>query len=211
MNTKIGHLLHGLSLALIAILFIILFHQRTGSSGLSLQSNSDSAALSSSGQVHFTDNSTRSQGLPIAHINTDTVIQNLHYYHTLSAELEKKQRTLENELSQKARQYQSKEQDFIEKQNKGLLLRTEQQALYEELMQEQQVLMELRETMASELAEIEQVTYRKIVNRITSYLEKTYKGKYQYIFGVSFGGNILYGDTSSDITKEVIQGINQPE
>lgn len=206
MNKKISYLLHSISFILIITLFLMLVKMSPAGSEFLLPEQEKN-----NGQSLLYQDTSGYTKFPIAFINIDTVINNLNYYHELHSNLEKKQQQLESELNQKAREYQAKEQDFIEKQNKGLLLRTEQQKIYENLMQEQQTLMELREKMSVELAEIEQVAYRRIVNKITKYLEDTYTGEYRYIFGSSFGGNVLYGDPGSDITKEVIRGINSVE
>ena len=78
------------------------------------------------------------------------------------------------------------------------------------LTQQQQALVDLRDRLSYELMEEEQVMNRQILDYITSYLDGI-KAEYnfQYILGKSFGGPILYSDQGLDITSLVLDGINR--
>ncbi len=58
--------------------------------------------------------------------------------------------------------------------------------------------------------EEEQVMNRQILEYITSFLEENKdEFNYQYIFGKSFGGIVLYSDSALDITNKVLESINK--
>jgi len=80
----------------------------------------------------------------------------------------------------------------------------------QDLLQQQQDLMDLRDNLQANLLEEEQVMNRQILEYITSFLEE-HKSEYnyQYILGKSFGGQVLYGDSTLDITQEVLDAINK--
>jgi outer membrane protein len=51
---------------------------------------------------------------------------------------------------------------------------------------------------------------RQILEYITKFLEENRSEyNYQYILGKSFGGTVLYGDSSLDITDRVLAEINK--
>jgi outer membrane protein len=57
--------------------------------------------------------------------------------------------------------------------------------------------------------EEEQVMNRQIIEYITTFLEENKSEyNYQYILGKSFGSVVLYGDSSLDITRKVLDALN---
>jgi len=63
--------------------------------------------------------------------------------------------------------------------------------------------------MTAQLAEEEQVAYRRILNELNAYMERHYADEYSFIMGATFGGNLLYTDPALNITKEVVAGLNE--
>ena len=52
-------------------------------------------------------------------------------------------------------------------------------------------------------------TTQTVINDINDYVKEFGKRKgYKIIFGASGGGNIMYADESSDLTEEVLKGLN---
>jgi outer membrane protein len=77
------------------------------------------------------------------------------------------------------------------------------------LLQQQQDLVNLRDNLQSNLVEEEQVMNRQIIEYITTFLEENKSEyNYQYILGKSFGSVVLYGDSSLDITRKVLDALN---
>jgi len=121
-----------------------------------------------------------------------------------------KQQKAEAELNSKARQYESSARDFQEKVSKGLVTRATAAEMEQSLLQKQQQLVDLRDNLQADLIEEEQVMNRQILEYITSFLEENKSQyNYEYILGKSFGGQVLYGDSSLDITRKVLDAINK--
>ena len=106
-------------------------------------------------------------------------------------------------------QYERGIKDYQDKVNKGLVTRATAAEMEQALYQQQQELVSLRDKLQTDLLEEDQVMNRQILEYITSYLEEN-KDKYnfQYIFGKSFGSNVLYGNSEFDITQQVVDGLN---
>ncbi|HPA86380.1 MAG TPA: OmpH family outer membrane protein [Bacteroidales bacterium] len=145
----------------------------------------------------------------IAYVNIDTVVFKFNMYADRRADLLEKQRNAEAELNSKGSQYERGIKDYQDKVNKGLVTRATAAEMEQALYQQQQELVSLRDKLQTDLLEEDQVMNRQILEYITSYLEEN-KDKYnfQYIFGKSFGSNVLYGNSEFDITQQVVDGLN---
>jgi outer membrane protein len=146
----------------------------------------------------------------IAYVDVDSLIFNFDMFFDRRDELMDKQQKAETELNSKASQYEKNARDYQEKVSKGLVTRATAAEMEQSLLQQQQELMNLRDNLQANLLEEEQVMNRQILEYITSYLEENkFEYNYQYILGKSFGGQVLYGDSTLDITQKVLDAINK--
>jgi outer membrane protein len=146
----------------------------------------------------------------IVFVNFDTLLNNYDMFFDLQKKFLEKQQKLEAELTRSSRSYERQVGDFQEKVQKGLVTRSEAQQLEMQLMQVQQELMGQRDEYSQELMEEEQVMNRQLQHSIYDFLEEyNNRHKYHYIFSHSFGGPLLYTDRNLNITREVIEGLNQ--
>ena len=146
----------------------------------------------------------------IAYVNVDSLIMKFDMFFDRRNDLMDKQQKAEAELNSKAGQYEKNARDYQEKVTKGLVTRATAAEMEQSLLQQQQELMNLRDNLQANLLEEEQVMNRQILEYITSFLEENKSEyKYQYILGKSFGGQVLYGDSTLDITQKVLDAINQ--
>jgi outer membrane protein len=149
-------------------------------------------------------------GVPIVFINIDTLLNNYDYFADLQNEIMDKQSELEAQLNSRTRSYEKNAQDYQDKVNKGLVTRREAAELEQSLYQEQQEILQLRDQLAAELQEEEQVRNRRLIENIMVFLKDYNKDyNYQFIFSNSFGSNILFARDSLDITYPVLEGINK--
>ncbi|MCK4748643.1 MAG: OmpH family outer membrane protein [Bacteroidales bacterium] len=147
---------------------------------------------------------------PIVYINIDSLLNNYTYFHDMQDEFADKQSELEAELNLRSRQYETSALDFQNKVQKGLVTRREAQELEQQLLQEQQGLLQLRDQLTMELAEEEQVRNRRLINKIMDFLAEYNKDfNYQFIFSNSFGDNVLFANDKLDITSSVLVGLNE--
>jgi outer membrane protein len=149
-------------------------------------------------------------GVPIVFINIDTLLNHYDYFADLQDEIVNKQSELEAQLNSRTRTYEKNAQDYQDKVNKGLVTRREAAELEQSLYQEQQEILQLRDQLALELQDEEQVRNRRLIENIMVFLKDYNKEyNYQFIFSNSFGSNILFARDSLDITYPVLEGINK--
>lgn len=145
----------------------------------------------------------------IAYVNYDSLLMAYDFYHELTDRLNKRKSELEAEFANRQRQYAVQLDDFNEKVSKGLVTRYQAQEMENNLLKEQENLINLRDQLTAQLMEEEQVMNRQLYFSIIEYLKEYNKNKgYQYILSSAFGGPVLYSHENLNITKEIIEGIN---
>ncbi len=148
--------------------------------------------------------------MPIVYINIDSLLNNYSYFHDMQEEFADRQSEMEAELNLRSRQYETSALDYQNKVQKGLVTRREAAELEQQLLQEQQSLLQLRDQLSMQLAEEEQVRNRRLINNIMEYLVEYNKDyNYQFIFSNSFGDNVLFANEQLDITSSVLEGLNE--
>jgi outer membrane protein len=153
-------------------------------------------------------NETPGQG--IVYVNIDTVIFNLDLFRDRREELMTKQKNAEAELNSKGTQYEKGVKDYQDKVNKGLVTRATAAQMEQGLLQQQQELVSLRDKLQSNLVEEEQVMNRQVLEYITKFIEENKSQyNYQFILGKSFGGPVLYSNSSLDLTKQLLGALNK--
>jgi outer membrane protein len=146
----------------------------------------------------------------IVYINIDTLYSKYDMYKDMKAMMEDKQKKMESEMSVKKNNYEKNVMDYQDKAKKGLLLRSEQEKIEQQLYGDQQNLMKISQDMQAQLAEETRVQNNKLITTIVDYLKEYNKnGAYQLILSHVYGGNMLYADVSLDITNDVIKGLNE--
>lgn len=145
-----------------------------------------------------------------AYVNMDTLISSYDMAEELSEALQSKQKQMESELNTKSSAYERGVGDFQEKVQKGLVTRAQAQQMEQNLMQEQQSLIQLRDNLTMQLAEEEQVMNRRIVNSIMEYLEiYNQDHNHQFILGrQSLDISVPFADEALNITQNVLTGLN---
>ena len=145
----------------------------------------------------------------IVYVNIDSLLSNYAYFQDLQDEFADKQSELEAELNNRGRQYEAGALDYQNKVQKGLVTRREAAELEQQLLQEQQNLMQLRDELSIQLQEEEAVSNRRLINAIMEYLKEYNKDyNYQFVFSNSFGDNVLFANEELDITNSVLEGLN---
>ncbi len=145
----------------------------------------------------------------IAFIELDSVIANFDMARDKASELETKTRSSEAELTSKSQAFDRDVRDFQNKVQKGLVTRATAAEMEQSLAEQQQTLLARRDEIAYNLNEESMVAQRQILDYINQYLaEFNETHGYQYILARQFGGTVLFGDSSLDITEEVIAGLN---
>jgi outer membrane protein len=189
-----------LNVVLFAILFlavaVLFFFQFKGSN--------------KSGKANYSGTVKELPGAGIVYVNIDTIIFNLDLFRDRKDELITKSKNAEAELNSKGTQYQNGIKDYQDKVNKGLVTRATAAQIEQGLQQQQQELIALRDKLQAGLAEEEQVMNRQVLEYITKFIEENKtQYNYQFILGKSFGGPVLYSNSSLDMTQQLLTALNK--
>lgn len=146
----------------------------------------------------------------IAWVNMDSILNKYDMYFDIQKELEKKGRNMEIDMTNRTRAFEKEMIDFQDKVQKGLVTRSVAQQMQQDLAAKEQELYVFRDELRMKFAEEEQVMLRRIQHSINDFTKMYNQDKgYEVILSGSFGGPLLYGHPSIDITKEVIEGLNK--
>jgi len=151
-----------------------------------------------------------SDGSAIFYVQIDSVISQFDLATDLSAELEGKYNSSDAAFKAKQESYQKDVNDYQYKVQRGLITRSDAQAIEQQLYTKQQDLLKLQQDLTNEINEKQAVMNRQVINSIMEYLkENSAQFNYKYVLGTSFGGNILYANDSLDITESIVKGLNE--
>lgn len=173
--------------------------------------------------MHFTCNSSCSNGNPeknakkdsllanvnddIAYISVDSLLRNYTFYEDLETKLLEKQKTMEADLNRKMSAFEKEANEFQKKvQNNSFLSQESAQRQEQDLMQKQQNLYKLRDDLTLELQKESQNLELQLLDTVTSFLKEFNKDrKYRYILN---SGSFLYGNEGLDITDTITSLLN---
>lgn len=146
----------------------------------------------------------------IAWVNMDSVLANYDMYFDIQKELEEKGRKMERDMNTRTRSLEKEMIDFQDKVQKGLVTRSTAQQMQQDLALKEQELYVYRDELRMQFAEEEQVMLRRIQHGITDFVNQYNQDKgYEIILSGAFGGPLLYGHPSIDITADVLSGLNK--
>lgn len=147
----------------------------------------------------------------IVYIQMDSLTNQYDMFNDLKSELESKAQTIKDDLEKQGRSFESAVKDFEAKVTKGLLTRAQAEEQQQRLMERQQGLNNLGQQKQMEMAEEQDVLYRKVLDAIKTYLAKYNQEKgYALILTTSGATNtVIVGDPTLDITNDVLVGLNE--
>ncbi|MFA6127453.1 MAG: OmpH family outer membrane protein [Bacteroidales bacterium] len=146
----------------------------------------------------------------IAYVFVDSVLANYEFYKVLTDKLLSKKSSLEKELSGKGDSFQKEVSDFQYKVEKKLITSWDAEARQKQLSEQQQVLVNLQTDMQNKLAQDEQtVTLQLHDSVLTAVNEVNSKLGYNLVLSNTFGGGLLYADDYMNITKQVLDRLNE--
>lgn len=193
---KLSIILNVILFILVGILFYLHF------SDVKYASDKDSVSQKDSSQ--HTD-------LRIAYVNIDSLEAHYSYFQKKKAELEKKQESIQKELSTRAQAIQN---DIAQLQKKApTMTQSEGEAAQRKIIEKRQALQNKEQDLRQTLMNDQQKFNEDLHNRLNQFLEKYNVGKdYTYILSYSSAvSDILYKDSSYDITEDVVTGLNEVE
>jgi outer membrane protein len=175
---------------LIAVAVLYFLHFSGGSSG-----------KSSSGAVDIKD-------LKIAYINSDSVLKYYDFFKVNREKLETKGKRLDQDLKNRATAYQSDVEAY--QRNANNLTPNQYRAIEEDLGKKRQNLQMYQESLSQELMADQEKLTKELYSHITSYLKKYgQENGLQVVMKYDASSDVLYGADALDISKIVIDGLNQ--
>jgi len=146
--------------------------------------------------------------LSLAYVNSDSLATNYEYFTEISNQLEAKRAKFEKEFANRANGLQRQIEDYQKTATNMTIAQA--RAVEEDLTRKQQNLQQYQQSLSQELLKEEGVLNKKLYETVAEFLKK-YGEEHQldFIFKHSTGGEIWYGDSSMDITSDVIEGLNK--
>lgn len=169
--------------------------------------------------LHFSGNKSNGSGkggvnaggenseLAIAYIKVDSLAVNYDFAQEMHDGFVKQQEAFTKEYGEKRNRFESQAAAFQEKVQRGGFL-SQERAMQERdrLMGEEQQITKLDQELSTKLAQIQADNNKQLLDSIMNYLKIYNKDKkYNYILNA---GEVLIGDETSNITKEVLVGLN---
>jgi outer membrane protein len=146
----------------------------------------------------------------IAYVFVDSVLANYEYYKILTDKLLSKKSNLEKELSGKGESFQKEVTDFQYKVEKKLITSWDAEARQKQLTEQQQVLVNLQNDMQNKLAQDEQsVTIQLHDSVISAVNDVNRRLGCNLVLSNTFGGGLLYADDYMNITRQVLDRLNE--
>ncbi|MCS6967265.1 MAG: OmpH family outer membrane protein [Cytophagales bacterium] len=151
-----------------------------------------------------------SSSVPIAFINTDTLLSNYKMFEDMQNELAEKRSKVEKQLIARGQSLQQEASSVEKRIQAGLMSNNQIREAQENLSRKEQELMAYRETVMAGLMEEEKIINNRVYDSLISFLKEYNKDKkFRYILGYTKGGGILLADEHLDITDEILKGLNE--
>ena len=149
------------------------------------------------------------KGIRIAFVDIDSLLNNYEFSITINKEMLRKEENMRLTLSEKARDLQQDIDEFQRKlENNVFATQARAEEEQNRILKKRESYERLSERLASELAAESQKNNVILRDSINSYL-KEYNATQGYDLIISrVGDNLLYANEALDITKEVINGLN---
>lgn len=195
---NVNSLLIYVALAAIVVLFILQFSKK--SSTAQAQNSNVAAQPVNSGDR-----------LPVAYVNTDSLLLNYELAKDLNEDLMKQQEDARTNLGEEARVLESEVREHQRKiQNNGYLSLERAQNEEAKLQQKNQKLNELSNKLGNEISEKQMKVSEQLRDSIVNFLKEYNKtANYELILSNTLGGNVLFSKDIYNITDEVLMALNK--
>lgn len=190
---RINYLINGFA----AFALIVLFSQCAGKADTNKAAASEAKGATSS-------------ELKIAYVEVDTLLSKYNFCIDLNEAMVKKQENVRMTLNQRANELGKQKQEFQKKyENNAFISQDRAQQEYNRLAKMEQDLQVLQNKLSSELEAENQKNSLQLRDSINKFLKEYNKTKgYSLILSNTGFDNLLYADSTLNITKEIVSGLN---
>lgn len=196
--SKISLVISGIALAASIVVLIISF---TGNKGGTTNSNPNPGAITkdSSGFVN------------IAYVNLDTLLLEYKYSIKLNEDFMTEQAKAKGNLEARMKAFETKYNAFQEKARLGSFIsQSSMESQQNELVQEQNNIQKLQEDLSQQLMDQQTALNAELYDTVMNFVKEYNKdGRYMLILGNAAGSSILYAEPGMDITRDVLEQLNE--
>jgi len=144
----------------------------------------------------------------IAFIDVEVLMKDYEATKSLEVKLKAKQEMMAKQLDSMQAPFQMRVQAYYKESQK---MSADKRAETESLLQQEQQYLQAKQQEASQVLQKEnQENSEAITKRVDSFVANYAKAKgYQFILGTSGKGTVMYGDEKVDVTKDILEILNQ--
>ncbi|NMA73976.1 MAG: OmpH family outer membrane protein [Bacteroidales bacterium] len=149
--------------------------------------------------------------MKFAFVEIDSLLTQYNFWNDLNEAMIKREEDIRVTLNQKGTALEKEAQDFQRKlENNAFATRERAEQEHQRLLKKQQELQELQQKLTEELMLENQKNNLQIRDSINAFMTDFNKTRgYSMIFSKTGFDNLLYGEESFNITKEVVEGLNK--
>lgn len=199
-NSKFSKIALVLSVvALVASIVVLIISLTSDKTAVTAQNtNSDGIVLDSAGNIS------------IAYVNLDSLLLEYKYSIKLNEDLLTEQAKAKANLESRIKAFEKKYNDFMEKMRLGSFIsQASMESQQNELMQEQANLEQLDAQLTEELMIKQSEMNEELYDTVMNFIREQYAEKYTLILGNAAGSSILYAASGMNITRDVIDKLNE--
>ncbi len=194
---KIALIISGIALATSIVVLVI---SLTGAKGGSVDGNQNPGAI--------TRDSTGA--LNIAYVNLDTLLLEYKYSIKLNEDFLTEQAKAQANLEARMKAFETKYNSFQEKARLGSFIsQASMETQQNELLQEQNAIQQLQTDLSDQLMEKQTNLNAELYDTVMNFVKEYNDGRYMLILGNAAGSSILYAEPGMDITREVLDQLNE--
>lgn len=143
-----------------------------------------------------------------AYVNVADVMKDYKAVKTLQKEIEEEQNALQVKYNEIAQDFQKEAREFDEASKH--MSRKKAEARYQELLQKNQQIQQAQQAENTNLQQDSQKRMDEVIEDFKDFVKEYAKSNgYTYILGATESGNVLYGDSSLDLTEEILDALNK--
>lgn len=145
----------------------------------------------------------------IAYVYIDSLVNGYDLYNDEATKLMAKQNQYEQDLQSKGKSLERRAMELQQNYEKRLITPTRAQEIQTQLANEQQKLMQTRDQQAMELADDQAQIMNRVGDSIRKFIDEFNADKrYKMIISTQGNSVLLYADPALDITKTILDGLN---
>lgn len=143
----------------------------------------------------------------LVYVDVNKLIEGYHRTKSAKAEFDKKTSIMKANVDSLLGNWEQELKNY--EKERASMSSKELQLKQELLSNKQQQISNYQEAIQKKIQEEDKKITQTVINEINDYVKEYGKSHgYKIIFGASGGGNIMYADESTDLTADVLKGIN---